>query len=200
MLLPTIQGIRIDFVSWHRVLGRTEVRAFALSIGGQIRVAFFKASRCSKSLAFSVRNRRISASSSSTLRPRLWTHCSAKIGLALGPCPAIEQRCSNSQLGRYFGRAASTGTPQLQCLLLVLIGVSRYGCQPAYLTCVFMWASSSGFDPLPTVRQFNRNPNLTPFPFPDPFPCFNRGPGGAAKILQMALGVKVDGGVGPRKH
>jgi hypothetical protein len=26
---------------------------------------------------------------------------------------------------------------------------------------------------------------------------FNRGPGGAAKILQMALGVKVDGGVGP---
>jgi len=25
----------------------------------------------------------------------------------------------------------------------------------------------------------------------------NRGPGGAAKILQMALGVKVDGGVGP---
>jgi hypothetical protein len=27
--------------------------------------------------------------------------------------------------------------------------------------------------------------------------AFNRGPGGAAKILQMALGVKVDGGVGP---
>ena len=27
---------------------------------------------------------------------------------------------------------------------------------------------------------------------------FNRGPGGAAKILQMALGVKVDGGVGIR--
>lgn len=26
---------------------------------------------------------------------------------------------------------------------------------------------------------------------------FNRGPGGAAKILQKALGVKVDGGVGP---
>jgi len=25
---------------------------------------------------------------------------------------------------------------------------------------------------------------------------FNRGPGGAAKILQMALGVRVDGGVG----
>src|SRR5437868_3949316 len=32
---------------------------------------FFKTSRCSKSLAFSVRNRRISASSSSTLRPDL---------------------------------------------------------------------------------------------------------------------------------
>jgi lysozyme family protein len=27
--------------------------------------------------------------------------------------------------------------------------------------------------------------------------AFNRGPGGAAKILQMALGVTVDGGVGP---
>ena len=27
--------------------------------------------------------------------------------------------------------------------------------------------------------------------------AFNRGPGGAAKILQIALGVKVDGGVGP---
>src|SRR5213076_155405 len=32
---------------------------------------FFKTSRCSKSLAFSARNRRISASSSSTLRPDL---------------------------------------------------------------------------------------------------------------------------------
>ena len=28
--------------------------------------------------------------------------------------------------------------------------------------------------------------------------AFNRGPGGAAKILQMALGVHVDGGVGPQ--
>lgn len=27
--------------------------------------------------------------------------------------------------------------------------------------------------------------------------AFNRGPGGAAKILQRALGVKIDGGVGP---
>lgn len=27
--------------------------------------------------------------------------------------------------------------------------------------------------------------------------AFNRGPGGAAKILQCALGVKIDGGVGP---
>lgn len=28
--------------------------------------------------------------------------------------------------------------------------------------------------------------------------CFNRGPGGAAKILQIAVGVGVDGGVGPK--
>jgi hypothetical protein len=43
----------------------------------------------------------------------------------------------------------------------------------------------SKWTPVPSIEAYLRD-------------CtFNRGPGGAAKILQMALGVKVDGGVGP---
>ena len=71
---------------------------------------FFKTSRCSKSLAFSARNRRISASSASTLRFDLdsFVEClDSRSKLR----PAIEQRRTNTQFGRHLGRAASAVTP-----------------------------------------------------------------------------------------
>ena len=43
----------------------------------------------------------------------------------------------------------------------------------------------TGWHPSPAVEAFLRDS------------AFNRGPGGAAKILQRALGVKIDGSVGP---
>src|SRR5438477_7353030 len=43
-----------------------------------------------------------------TLRLRL---ARRRVGLAFGPRPAVEQRSSDTQLGRYFGRAATTVTP-----------------------------------------------------------------------------------------
>src|SRR5436305_11301052 len=48
-----------------------------------------------------------------------------EISLVPGPCPAIEQRCSNTQLRRYLGRAATAVAPQLQRFLFVLFSVSR---------------------------------------------------------------------------
>ena len=77
---------------------------------------FFKISRCSKSLAFSWRKRRFSASSSSKLR--FGCRRLGALRHAFRVRPTIEQRRADPQLGRYLGCTASTGTPQLQRLLL----------------------------------------------------------------------------------
>lgn len=85
---------------------------------------FFKTSRCSKSLAFS---------QTPDLRFQLRDAANG-LGLALASTllalqmrPAIEQRRTDSKLGCYFGRAATTGAPKLQRFAFVLLGVARSG-------------------------------------------------------------------------
>jgi len=103
---------------------------------------FFKTSRCSKSLAFSVRNRRFSASSSSTLRPDLhslperwlgaWAVPSDRAAVLEFPAqPLLWPRCVHWHA---ITPALPSCTPR--CI--------SYGSEPAYLT-VFSCRLPFGF-------------------------------------------------------
>jgi hypothetical protein len=77
--------------------------------------------------------------------------------------------------------------PQEAAKLRDLINASRYDEAEAYAAKVIAEYTDvvSKWTTVPGIEAYLRD-------------CaFNRGPGGAAKVLQMALGVKVDGGVGP---
>jgi hypothetical protein len=71
---------------------------------------FFRTSRCSKSLAFSSRNRRFSASSSCLLRTGLRPGLGVS-GSRSVRAQQVEQRRADAQLRRHLGRAATARAP-----------------------------------------------------------------------------------------